>query len=95
MLAWVLGGFFKIGVFYYAAVLGSAQWLELRDYRSLVLPIGIILVALSILIHNGIVDLLDFLTRVWQPYALLVFEGGIPLVLLIVALARRKGGKKR
>ncbi|MBZ4653978.1 MAG: putative rane protein [Peptococcaceae bacterium] len=94
VLAWVLGGFFKVGVFYYAAVLGSAQWLELKDYRPLVLPVGIILVALSILIHEGIVDLFDFLARVWPPYALIVFEAGIPLVLLLVALVRGKGGRK-
>lgn len=93
MAGWVLGGFVKVGVFYYAAVLGSAQWLGLRDYRPLVAPVGVILVALSILIHEGIVDLLDFLARVWPPYALIVFEVGIPLVLLIVALARGKGGK--
>lgn len=37
---WVLGGIVKIGVFYYAAVLGSAQCLGLRDYRPLVLPVG-------------------------------------------------------
>ncbi|MDK2823179.1 MAG: spore germination protein [Clostridia bacterium] len=94
VLAWVLGGFFKIGVFYYAAVLGSAQWLKLKNYQPLVLPVGIILVALSILIHDGIVDLLDFLKRVWPPYALIVFEAGIPLVLLIIAVVGRKGGRK-
>ncbi|MHB1043165.1 MAG: GerAB/ArcD/ProY family transporter [Eubacteriales bacterium] len=93
MAGWVLGGFVKVGVFYYAAVLGSAQWLELKDYRPLVAPVGVILVALSILIHEGVVDLLDFLARVWPPYALIVFQVGIPLTLLIVALARGKGGK--
>lgn len=90
---WVLGGFVKIGVFYYAAVLGSAQWLELKDYRPLVAPVGVIVVALSILLHESIVDLLDFLARVWPPYALSIFEAGIPLALLFIALARGKGGK--
>ncbi len=36
LMAWILGGFIKVGVFYYAAVLGRAQWLGLKDYRSLV-----------------------------------------------------------
>ncbi|MGB9825294.1 MAG: GerAB/ArcD/ProY family transporter [Desulfofundulus sp.] len=90
---WMLGGFAKVGIFYYAAVLGSAQWLELKDYRPLVLPVGVIVVALSILIHEGIVDMLDFIDRVWPFYALSIFEAGIPLLLLVVALARGKGGK--
>lgn len=93
MAGWVLGGFVKVGVFYYVAVLGSAQWLGLRDYRPLVAPVGVILVALSILLHENVVDMLHFLAQVWPPYALIVFQVGIPLVLLIIALARGKGGK--
>ena len=51
MAAWMLGGFVKVGVFYYAAVLGSAQLFGLKDYRPLVLPAGTIVVALSILLN--------------------------------------------
>jgi len=95
VLAWILGGFFKIGVFYYAAVLGSAQLLELQDYRPLVLPIGVILIALSILLWGeSIVDMLHFIIQVYVPMLLIIFEVGIPLMLLMVALARGKGGTK-
>lgn len=87
---WVLSGFVKIGVFYYAAVVGSAKWLGLRDYRPLVAPVGVVLIGLAMLCRN-IVDLLDFLTRVWPPYAL-VFEAVIPLVLLVIAALTNKKG---
>lgn len=87
---WVFGGFAKMGVFYYAAVLGSAQWLGLKDYRPLVAPVGLLLVGLALLCDN-IVDLLDFAARAWPPYALIVFEVGLPLFLMIVALVRGKG----
>lgn len=89
---WVFGGFAKVGVFYYAAVLGSAQWLGLKSYQPLVAPVGVILVALALLCRN-IAYLLDFTSRVWPPYSLSVYEAGIPLVMLIVALIRKKGGK--
>jgi len=92
MVVWITGGFVKVSVFLWAAVLGSAQVLELKDYRPLVLPIGAVLVAMSILLHPSILDLLDFLARVWPPYALSTFEVGIPLLLLVTALARGKGG---
>lgn len=91
---WMFGGFAKIGVFYYAAVLGSAQWLGLRDYRPLVAPVGVTLVGLALLCQN-VVDLLDFAGRAWPPYALTLFEAGIPLMLLIVALVRGKGRRSR
>jgi len=92
---WITGGFVKVSVFYWAAVLGSAQVLDLKDYRLLVLPIGAVLVAMSILLHPSILDLLDFLDRVWPPYSLSTFEVGIPLLLLVTALVRGKGGKQR
>lgn len=95
LVLWLIGGFVKLGVFYYAAVLGSAQWLGLKDYRSLVVPLGVILVALSYLLYgNNIVDLLDYFAEAWVPFDLLVLEVGIPLALLSIALIRGKGGKK-
>jgi len=89
---WVAGGLVKICVFYWAAALGSAQWLELKDYKPLVLPLGAILLAMSITLHDSILDLFDFLGRYWGPYALTIFIAGIPLLLLAVAAARGRGG---
>ncbi|HHV79931.1 MAG TPA: endospore germination permease [Firmicutes bacterium] len=89
---WVFMGFAKIGVLYYAAVLGSAQWLGLKDYRPLVAPVGIVLLGLAFLCPN-IIDLLDFLARAFPPYALIVFELGIPLILLGASLIRGRRGE--
>jgi hypothetical protein len=36
MAIWVAGTFIKISVLYYALVLGTAQWLNLSDYRPLI-----------------------------------------------------------
>jgi spore germination protein KB len=91
---WVLGGFAKVGMFYYAAVLGSAQWLGLSDYRPLVGPVGSVLLGMAALCPS-IVDLFDFVARAWPPYALMVFEGGIPLALLVVAHLTGKGSGGR
>lgn len=93
IMIWVLGGIIKVGVFYYAAVLGSAQWFGLKDYKPLVTPVGVILVALAMLSHESVVDLLDFIAMTWPPYAL-IFEAGFPLLLLLVALARGKRGER-
>ena len=45
MAIWVVGAFIKISVFYYVAALGTAQWMNLSDYRSIVWPLGILVVA--------------------------------------------------
>ena len=47
MAIWVVGAFIKISVFYYVAALGTAQWLNLSDYRPVVWPLGILIVEFS------------------------------------------------
>ena len=44
MAIWVVGAFVKISVFYYATVLGTAQWLNLSDYRPVIWPLGILMI---------------------------------------------------
>ncbi len=88
---WMLGGFAKVGVFYYAAALGSAQLLGLRDYRPLVVPLGTVLTALALTCENA-AELIHFIATVWPPYAFTVFEAGIPLLLYTVAKSKKSGG---
>jgi spore germination protein KB len=92
---WIAGGLIKISLFYWAAVLGSAQCLELKDYRPLVLPAGVILLALSVMLHENIIEQVNFLGAFWGPYALFLFQTGIPLFLLAAAAARGLGGQER
>lgn len=89
---WVLGGIAKLGVYYYILVLGSAQWLGLKDYRPLVTPVGIIMIAMSTLSFGiNVVDLNYFLFSGYQFLSILVYYTGLPLLLLIVAMVRGKG----
>ena len=92
MVIWVAGGFVKITFFYYVSVLGTAQWMQLKDYRPLVLPVGLILVSLSIAIGEKTLDIFHFISNIFPFYAL-IFEAGIPLMLVIIALLRKKGGE--
>lgn len=93
IIIWITGAYTKVSFYVWAAALGSAQVLELKDYRPLALPVGAVVVAMSIMLHSSILDLLNFRWMVWPPYALSIFEIGIPLLLLVTALARGKGGK--
>ncbi|KJS15620.1 MAG: hypothetical protein VR69_12555 [Peptococcaceae bacterium BRH_c4b] len=89
---WVIGLFGKIALFYYAAVLGAAQLANLRTYRPLVLPVGVLLVALSILVVPSSVELVAHIAKVWPPFAY-VFEYLIPTVLLGLAAVKKTGSK--
>ncbi len=93
MVIWVGGVFVKVSVFHYVTVMAAAQWFNLKDYRVLVIPLGILNVILSIHLFEGVADLLEFLSITFAVYALSTFEVGIPLLLLLTALIRGKGGK--
>lgn len=94
MLIWIGGGFIKVGLFYYCGVLAAAQWLNLREYKALVLPIGVLLTVLSIILWENVEQLTHQIARVIPPYFLAI-EVGIPLILLVLSILRGKGGARR
>ncbi|KJS87234.1 MAG: hypothetical protein JM58_04945 [Peptococcaceae bacterium BICA1-8] len=90
-------GFLKISVLYYGTVLGMAQLLKLRSYLPLVLPVGALMVLLSILQFDSVTENIAFAFDIW-PYYAIPFQIGIPLLSLIVAVLRglpkKEGGSK-
>ncbi len=89
MAIWVVGAFVKISVFYYAAALGTAQWLNLSDYRPVVWPLGILIVAFSFWSHPSTVEFSRYLVGVFPFYGLLI-QTIIPLFLLVIAFVRKR-----
>lgn len=90
---WISGVFVKVSIFHYVTVMAAAQWFNLRDYRPLALPLGILNVVLSIHLFEGVADLVEFLSVTIAVYSLSTFEVGIPALLLLIAIILGKGGK--
>jgi len=84
IIIWFTSLFGKIALFYYVTVIGTAQLFNLKDYRILVLPIGILLAALSILIAGNNVVLVEHISKSFPPFAY-TFEYIIPTIILVVA----------
>lgn len=89
MAIWILGAFVKVSVFYYATVLGTAQWLHLSDYRPIVLPLGFLAVLFSFWSLPSFVELSHFFTFAFEFYVLLI-QTLIPLLLLLIAVIRNR-----
>lgn len=90
---WILAIYFKLVIYFFAGTLGLSQVLNLKDYRPLIYPLGIIIVALSLVIHpnNVYMEHFDATTSL----ALSVLIGVIlQLILIIVYLIRKKQFKK-
>ena len=84
MVVWILGVLVKVALFYYAFTLGSAQWLNLKDYKPLALPAGVILAAMSVLLFANLQELSGFTKPfIATPYSL-IFILVIPVILLVI-----------
>lgn len=92
IFVWTFGTYLKATLGYYALALGTAELLNLRDYRPLLVPLGIIIVSLSILVYDNIIQMLTFAFTEWPVYAP-IFEVLIPALMLVVAAARGIGSK--
>jgi spore germination protein KB len=94
MAIWVGKTFIKITVFYYLAVIGTAQWLNLSDYRPIVLPIGMIILAFSQWFAPNLQVLMHYLGTSVVFYAF-TMHFMIPMLLLFAARIRKRlRGKK-
>jgi len=75
--------------FLYIASTGLAQLVNSSDYRIYVFPLTMLLIFFSYWDIPNIVVLMDHLKKV-QPFYFISVQTILPLILLLVALARRK-----
>jgi spore germination protein KB len=94
MAIWVAGTFVKISMFYYALTLGTAQWLGLSDYRPLTLPIGFMLVLVSLWLAPNLQGLVRFIS-LSLPFYYGTVQTAIPLLLLLIAFVRHRRMRRR
>lgn len=88
MLLWTSSNFIKIAICYYCAVIGIAQWFKLSDYKSIVNPVGVLMLIFSITLYKNHIEHATFAIKIW-PFYSLPFELLLPLLMLIVSKIRR------
>lgn len=92
-IIWFMTIFFKLTVCFYASALSIAQVFRTASYRPLVLPLGMIMVILSLVVYPNIVYFREFASKIWTSYAM-VFGLVLPLVLLLASLAASRRRNK-
>lgn len=88
VIVWLAAMLTKIAQFYYCAVLCTAQLLNLKDYKAMVLPTGVILVAMSVFSFSNSPEIGAAIIYAFAPFSHLM-EWIIPLTLLLIAIMRR------
>jgi spore germination protein (amino acid permease) len=81
-------GFVKILILLYGSVLGLAQVFNLRSYRPIILPVGILMVILALTNIGSSAEMFDFFTRGYPVYSF-PFQVILPLIALIIAKLRK------
>jgi len=90
VLVWVGGVFTMSTGWFYASVLGTAQVLNLRDYRPLIIPMMVIYMVVAIINFQSYPEFVDWAQRPWPVFALF-HQLLIPVFLLILAVIRGLG----
>lgn len=90
---WIIGLFIKMVIYFLASVYGLAQILNLKDYRPLTYPLGMIVVVLSLVIFPNVMLQQQF-DRVTGLYFSLTIGFLLPILMVIVYAIRKKQLKK-
>jgi spore germination protein KB len=93
IFVWLGSNFTSTYVYSYAAVKGLSQLLAVKDYKRLVIPIGMIIAVYSDVIYENVPQQIKWDVVTWIPTGIII---GIifPAVTLIAALIRKKAQKK-
>ncbi len=81
-------GFLKIAVLHYSTVLGLGQIFNLRSIRSLIIPIGVLMIIFSIINFTSISENFEF-NETANPIYSMFFQLVIPLLTLMVVIIRK------
>lgn len=81
-LIFLIGGIAKISMCLLATSKGVAKLFNLKDYRFIVTPIGIMMVNLSILSYESVMEMSKWAVEVW-PYYAFPFEVILPIIIFV------------
>ncbi|MCM8709507.1 spore germination protein [Clostridium sp. SYSU_GA19001] len=88
-MVWIISIYYKINLYFYAAALGITQIFKLRDYKSLTIPLAILVVYFSLIIYPNSVYYRNWDTTTWVSH---ILTNGlfIPVLLLILGKVTNK-----
>ncbi|MFC4075516.1 GerAB/ArcD/ProY family transporter [Salinithrix halophila] len=95
LLTLIIGGFFKISIFFYAAVLGVTDLFRMKDTQQMVVPLGLVILFFSIAIASDFSLHIEEGLKVVPLYLHLPFQIGIPILLFLTNLFRKRRNKRK
>ncbi len=91
--AWIVTQFVKTILYFYAGVIGLSQLLGLKDYKKIVIPLGLIMLVLSGVVYPNAAYQIKWDSTTWIPF-IGTFGAILPIVLLIAAKLKTNNADK-
>ena len=86
---WIIGLFIKIAIIYYGMVLGISQLFGFKSYKSMIIPVGLLITTISVSSSERLSGVFNY-SHFTFPFLSFSIAFFIPLLLLTVSLIRRK-----
>ena len=90
IISMVILGFVKITVFFFCALIGTADLFRVKQPKKLIYPMGIIVLVTSILIADGYIEHIHEGLIVVPYYVHLPSQIVLPVLLLVIAWIKKK-----
>ena len=90
MLALIIGGFFKIGIFFYAVVTGVANLFSIESHTRLCYPMALVVLLLSITMASSFAEHVKEGYKFVPMLLHLPFQVFFPIILLVIAMIKRR-----
>lgn len=91
---WIISLYIRSFMYFYTSVVGLAQVLNIKDHRPLILPMGLIVIGLSQILHPSIVHSNNYNNEIWPILSFIVMIL-LPIIMLIVAVIRKSKLQKK
>lgn len=85
---WFITIFFKLAFYFYASILSISQTLHLNSYRPVIYPMGVIVVAFSLVVYPNTAFMNTWDAETWLPYVLSI-GFFYPFILFVLAKVKQ------
>jgi spore germination protein KB len=90
MIALIIGGFFKISIFFYGAIMGISSLFKVESPSKLAFPVGFVILIISITIASNVAEHIEEGLGLVPVLLHIPFQVVIPCMLLIIAFFRNR-----
>jgi spore germination protein KB len=88
-MVWIVALFFETFIYFYGTAIGLAQVFQLKDYKPLTLPLGMLIVIFSVVIFPNTTYAAEWDTTTYIPFSLM-YALLFPMLLFLVGKLKHK-----